>query len=334
MQIQKVFKLRGPNIWANFPVLEVWVDLEELKDTSSELIEGFNGRLMSWLPSMIEHRCSEGVRGGFFERLRRGTWMGHILEHTTLELQSLAGNEVGFGRARETSTEGLYKVAIEYLNEDVAMAALNTAFGLLQAAIHNRPFDVNAEVEKLRNLVHDVCLGPSTAAIVAAAKERDIPCIRLNNDSLVQLGYGSRMRRICAAETDRTSAIAESIAADKDLTRKLLKSAGVPVPEGRPVTDVEDAWRAAEELGGPVVVKPLDGNHGRGVATNLTTKEQVVAAYEVAKGEGSGVIVERYITGDDYRLLVVGNHLVAAAWREPRAGSRHRQRPLDDSGIG
>jgi cyanophycin synthetase len=186
MQIQKVFKLRGPNIWANFPVLEVWVDLEELKDTSSEMIDGFNDRLMSWLPSMIEHRCSEGVRGGFFERLRRGTWMGHILEHVTLELQSLAGNEVGFGRARETSTEGLYKVAIQYLNEDVAMAALNTAFELLQAAIHNRPFDAVAEVQKLRELVHDVCLGPSTAAIVAAAKDRDIPYIRLNNDSLVQ----------------------------------------------------------------------------------------------------------------------------------------------------
>ena len=317
MQIQKVFKFRGPNVWANFPVLEVWVDLEELKDTSSEMIAGFNDRLMAWLPSMIEHRCSEGVRGGFFERLRRGTWMGHILEHVTLELQSLAGNEVGFGRARESSVEGVYKVAIEYKDENVALAALNTAFNLLQAAIHGKPFDVNAEVAKLRELAHEVCLGPSTAAIVAAAKERDIPCIRMNTDSLVQLGYGARQRRICAAETDRTSAIAESIASDKHLTRTLLKAAGVPVPEGRPVTDIEDAWRAAEELGGPVVVKPLDGNHGRGVATNLTTREQVVAAYEVAINEGSKVVVERYITGDDYRLLVVGNKLVAAAHREP-----------------
>ena len=317
MQILKVFKLRGPNIWANFPVLEAWVDLEELKDTSSEMIEGFNDRLKSWLPTMIEHRCSEGVRGGFFERLRRGTWMGHILEHTTLELQTLAGNEVGFGRARETSTEGIYKVAIEYLDETVGMAALNTAFELLQAAIHNRPFDVKGEVEKLRQLVQEVCLGPSTAAIVAAAKERDIPCIRMNSDSLVQLGYGSRMRRICAAETDRTSAIAESIASNKDLTRKLLKSAGVPVPHGYVVKDVEDAVSTAEHLGWPVVVKPLDGNHGRGVATNLTTKEQVIAAYEVAINEGSRVVVESYIEGDDYRLLVVGNKLVAAALREP-----------------
>ncbi len=280
MQIQKVFKLRGPNIWANFPVLEVWVDLEELKDTSSEMIAGFNDRLKGWLPSMIEHRCSIGERGGFFERLRRGTYMAHILEHVTLELQSLAGTEVGFGRAREMSTEGLYKVAIEYQNEKVAVASLYTAFELILAAVHDRPFDVGAEVEKLRNLVHEVCLGPSTAAIVAAAKEREIPCIRLNSDSLVQLGYGARQRRICAAETDRTGAIAEAIASDKHLTRTLIKMAGVPVPEGRPVADAEDAWCAAEELGGPVVVKPLDGNHGRGVATNLTTREQIVAAYE------------------------------------------------------
>lgn len=317
MQIQKVLKLRGPNIWANFPVLEVWVDLEELEQSPSDVIPGFNDRLMSWLPSMYEHRCSEGVPGGFFERLRRGTWMGHILEHVTLELQSLAGNTVGFGRARETSIAGVYKVAIEYQDENVGVAALYTAFRLLQAAINNQPFDVNGEIAKLRDLVHEFCLGPSTGAIVAAAKERDIPCIRLNSDSLVQLGYGARQRRICAAETDRTSAIAESIAQDKHLTRSLLKSAGVPVPEGRPVTDADDAWAAAQELGLPVVVKPLDGNHGRGVATNLTTREQVIAAYEVASKESSRILVERYIAGEDYRLLVVGNQLVAAALREP-----------------
>src|SRR5436190_1895940 len=289
MQIQKVLKLRGPNIWANFPVLEVWIELEEFKDTSSEMIPGFNERIMGWLPTMIEHRCSIGERGGFFERLRRGTYMAHILEHVTLELQSLAGTEVGFGRARETTVEGVYKVAIEYRDENVAMASLNTAFNLVLAAVHDRPFDIKAEVEKLRELAHDVCLGPSTAAIVEAAKAREIPCIRLNADSLVQIGYGSKQRRIIAAETDRTSAVAESIAQDKHLTRTLLKAAGVPVPEGRPVADVEDAWRAAQELGGPVVVKPLDGNHGRGVATNLTTREQIAAAYEVATQESSRI---------------------------------------------
>ena len=317
MQIQKALKLRGPNIWANFPVLEVWIELEEFKDTSSEMIPGFNDRLIGWLPTMIEHRCSIGERGGFFERLRRGTYMGHILEHVTLELQSLAGTEVGFGRARETTVEGTYKVAIEYKEEQVGLAALNTAFRMLQCAVRDLPFDIDAEVEKLREIAHEVCLGPSTASIVAAAQARNIPCMRLDTDSLVQLGYGSRQRRIIAAETDRTSAIAESIASDKQLTRKLLKAVGVPVADGRKVADAEDAWRAAQELGGAVAVKPLDGNHGRGVATNLTTREQVMAAYEVAKNEGSAVVVEQNIIGDDYRFLVVGYQLVAAARREP-----------------
>jgi cyanophycin synthetase len=317
MQIQKVLKLRGPNIWANFPVLEVWIDLEEYKDTSSEMIPGFNERLKGWLPTMIEHRCSEGVRGGFFERLRRGTYMGHILEHVTLELQSLAGNEVGFGRARETSVEGTYKVAIEYVDEEVGLASLDTAYALLLAAIHDRPFDVKGEIEKLRNIVHNVALGPSTSSIVAAAQARNIPYIRLDTESLVQLGYGSRQRRINAAETDRTGAVAEAIASDKQLTRKLLKVVGVPVADGRVVADEEDAWRAAEELGGAVVVKPLNGNHGRGVATNLTTREQVLAAFEVARTQGTAVVVEQYVPGDDYRLLVVGQQMVAAARREP-----------------
>src|SRR5262245_56558418 len=191
MKIEKVLKLRGPNVWANFPVLEAWVHLEELKDTPSHLIPGFNERIMTWLPTMIEHRCGIGERGGFFLRLRDGTYMGHILEHVTLELQSLAGKEVGFGRARETSVEGVYKVAIEYADEQVGLAALDVGFELIQAAIHDRPFDVTAEIAKLRDLAHNVCLGPSTNSIVEAAKTRGIPNFRLNSESLVQLGTGS-----------------------------------------------------------------------------------------------------------------------------------------------
>jgi cyanophycin synthetase len=281
------------------------------------MIPGFNDRLMAWLPTLVEHRCSVGERGGFFERLRRGTYMGHILEHVTLELQTLAGTCVGFGRARETDDEGIYRVAIEFENEQLALAALDTGFKLCLAAVYDRPFDVAKEIEKLRDLAHEVCLGPSTAAIVEAAKARNIPAQRMNSGSLVQLGYGSRQRRILAAETDRTGAIAESIAQDKELTRSLLKAIGVPVPEGRVVSDAEDAWRAAEDLNAPVVVKPQYGNHGRGVATNLTTREQVLAAYEAAIKEGEAVLVETYAAGEDYRLLVVGDRLVAAARREP-----------------
>jgi cyanophycin synthetase len=317
MEFRKILTLRGPNVWANFPVLEAWVDLGVLKDSPSDALPGFNERLMSWLPTMIEHRCSIGERGGFFERLRRGTYQAHILEHVTLELQTLAGSDVSFGRARETSEDGVYKVAIEYHEEAFAKACLHSARDLLAAAVHDTPFDVAAEVRKLRELLHKERLGPSTAAIVRAAVARGIPYRRLNTESLVLLGHGARQRRILAAETDRTSAIAESIAQDKELTRSLLRQVGVPVPEGRPVTDAADAWAAAEEIGGPVVVKPRFGSQGRGVATNLTTQAQVEAAYASVREDWTEIVVERYAPGADYRVLVVGGRVVAAARRDP-----------------
>jgi cyanophycin synthetase len=317
MEIRKVLALRGPNIWANFPVLEAWVDLQELEESPSDVLPGFNERLMSWLPSMVSHRCSEGVHGGFFERLRRGTWMGHILEHVTLELQTLAGHEVGYGRARETSERGVYKVTVEYRDEQVGRAALDCGYRLCLAAIHNTPFDVTAEVKKLRELIQEVCLGPSTMGIVKAALARGIPYRRLNKDSMVQFGYGAKQRRIVASETDRTGAVAEAIAQDKELTRTLLTACGLPVPEGRPVDSAEDAWAAAEEIGTAVVVKPQYGNQGRGVATNLSTQEQVMAAYKAAREESSYIVVERFAPGADFRLLVVGDRVIAAAQREP-----------------
>lgn len=317
MQIRKVQALRGPNIWANFPVLEVLVDIGQYEYKPSNEIPGFNERFMAWLPTAIEHRCSIGERGGFFERLRRGTYLGHILEHTALELQSLAGNPVGFGRARETSEVGVYKVVIEYLEEVVGREAVQTAYRLLMAAIADQPFDVSGDVARLRAMAQQICLGPSTRGIVDAAEARGIPYMRLNTGSLVQFGYGSKQRRILAAETDRTSAIGQEIAQDKEVTRTLLRAVGVPTPEGRPVTDAEDAWVAACDLGLPVVVKPQDGNQGRGVATNLNTREQVVGAYAAATKESGNILVERFIPGNDYRLLIVAGRLVAASRREP-----------------
>jgi cyanophycin synthetase len=317
MEIQKILVLRGPNIWANFPVLEAWVDLGDLKDSPSNELPGFNERLMSWLPTMIEHRCSIGERGGFFERLRTGTYPAHILEHVTLELQGLAGATAGYGRARETAVEGVYKVVIEYEEEAFAEAALRTGRELCLAAIYDRPFDVQAEVARLRDLNQALRLGPSTRSIVDAAKARGIPTRRLNDGNLVQLGFGCRQRRIWAAETDRTGAVAEEIAQDKDLTRTMLRTVGVPVPEGRPVASAEDAWSAAQEIGPPVVIKPQFGNQGKNVATFLTTKEQVVAAFNTASEGGYSVVCEKFITGADYRLLIIGNRLVAASRREP-----------------
>jgi cyanophycin synthetase len=316
MEFRKVLALRGPNIWANFPVLEAWVDLGDLDRPCTEF-PGFADRLINWMPTMIEHRCSVGVRGGFFQRLRTGTYLGHILEHVTLELQSLAGTEVGFGKARETSEQGVYRVIIEYLEETVGRECLAASHKLCMAAVFDQPFDVAGEIERLRDLAHEVCLGPSTRAIVEAVTARGVPYRRLNNDSLVLFGHGRKQRRIQAAETDRTSAIAEAVAQDKEMTRMLLRAVGVPTPCGRPVSDVEDACAAAAEIGMPVVVKPQDGNQGRGVATNLATREQVVRAYHAARQESSQIIVEKFAPGHDYRLLVVGDRVVAAARREP-----------------
>ncbi len=310
---RKIVPLRGPNVWTYRPVLEAWVDIGELEDFPSNKIPGYPERLKAMLPSLIEHRCSYEERGGFCKRLDEGTWPAHILEHVTLELQNLAGLPGGFGRARETSERGVYKVAIRAWQEDVTRTALMKGRELIMAAMEDRPYDVNAAVEELTDMVDSLCLGPSTASIVDAADDRDIPAIRLLEDgNLVQIGYAAAMRRIWTAETDRTSAIAEGISRDKDLTKSLLSSCGVPVPEGREVDSPADAWNAAEDIGLPVVVKPVDGNHGRGVFIDLKTREEVEKAYSVAVDEGSGVLVERSIPGTEHRLLVIGGKLVAA----------------------
>ncbi len=313
IDIVRVTHLRGPNPWTYRPVLEALVDIGELEDFPSNTLPGFSARLAAWLPTLIEHRCSYGERGGFLRRLDEGTWPGHILEHVTLELQNLAGLPGGFGKARETSERGVYKVVVRAWNEQVTEAALFAARDLVMAAIEDRPFDVSGTVGRLRKQADSLCLGPSTACIVDAAADRDIPAIRLSDGNLVQLGYGARQRRIWTAETELTSAIAEGVSRDKDLTKQLLHAVGVPVPEGRRVADADDAWAAAQEIGLPVVVKPCDGNHGRGVFTHLNTADQVRNAWSVAAGEGSGVIVERFVSGNEHRLLVVDGKLVAAA---------------------
>ncbi len=313
IEFLRVTHLDGPNIWTYRPVLEAWVDIGDLEDSPSNTLPGLYERLAGWLPGLVEHRCGVGERGGFLLRLREGTWSAHILEHITIELQNLAGMKVGFGKARETGERGIYKVAVRTRNEAVGRACLQAARDLLMAAIEDRPFDVQGTVTRLHDLADRRCLGPSTACIVDGATERHIPFIRLTEGNLVQLGYGARQRRIWTAETDLTGAIAEGIASDKDLTKQLLKSCGVPVPDGRIAESPEDAWDAAEEIGLPVAIKPVDGNHGRGVSLDLATREDVERAYQLALPEGSEVIVERYVPGNEHRLLVVGARVVAAA---------------------
>ena len=315
IDILRVTYLRGPNIWTYRPVIEAWLDIGSLEDHPSNTLDGFYERLIGLLPSLIEHHCSPGVRGGFLQRVKDGTYAAHIVEHVTLELQNLAGMRTGFGKARQTSKHGVYKIAFRTRHEQVGREALVAARDLVVAAINGTPCDVASMVSHLRDQVDDLCLGPSTAHIVDAATERRIPSIRLTEGNLVQLGYGINQRRIWTAETDQTSAIAEEIASDKDLTKSLLKSCGVPVPEGELVKSAEQAWQAAQDIGVPVVLKPYDGNHGRGVSLDLRTQSDVEAAYALAhrKGGGSSVIVEKFISGNEHRMLVVGKHMVAAA---------------------
>ncbi len=316
IELLRVTYLRGPNIWTYRPVIEAWVDIGELEDHPSNTLPGFYERLSAWLPGLVEHHCSPGVRGGFLQRVREGTWPAHILEHTALELQNLAGMRTGFGKARQTPVRGIYKVAFRTRQEQVGRAALAAARDLVMAAIEDQPFDLEATLAHLRELVDVKCLGPSTAHIVEAATDRGIPHIRLTEGNFVQLGFGASQRRIWTAETDQTSAIAEEIASDKDLTKSLLQSCGVPVPQGQLVKTAEDAWQAAQDIGLPVAVKPYDGNHGRGVSLDLRDRHDIEAAFELARQEGRGggsVIVEQYINGNEHRLLVVGNRVVAAA---------------------
>lgn len=224
MEIRRVRALRGPNIWARFPVLEAVVDLQELKDTPSDAIPGFNDRVMAWLPTMIEHRCGVGVRGGFFQRLRSGTWMGHIMEHVTLELQALAYKDAGFGKARETPEEGVYRVAFRYRNETIGRACLDTAFALCMAAVYNQPFDVAAEIAKLRAVAKQAALPEVMYELMLEARDRDIPALQLNDAGVIQLGYGHKQRRLCGLTTDRTPQVAQQITQDPKLVATLLQS--------------------------------------------------------------------------------------------------------------
>jgi cyanophycin synthetase len=316
--IRSIRALRGPNLYAHMPVLRVDLDIGPYEERPSTSFPGCVERLAAWLPGLAAHTCSLGRPGGFLERLRQGTYLAHICEHVALELQTVMGFDVSFGRARGTGERGVYTVVVAYHEEQPARAAFETAVDLALAALHDEPFDLSGAIERLQTMADEYRLGPSTAAIVQAARARDIPVLRLTPaGSLVQLGYGIYQRRIQASETSHTSAIAVDMCQDKTMTNRMLRAVGVPVPDGRAVVSADDAWEAAQEVGLPVVVKPADGNQGKGVSVNLASEADVRAAFQIARPFGGEVLVERYIVGDDYRLLVVGGKLVAAARRDP-----------------
>ncbi|MBM3389724.1 MAG: cyanophycin synthetase [Betaproteobacteria bacterium] len=313
LRILRVNFLRGPNMWTYRSVLEVWLDLGELEQFPTHKLPGFTDRLLATLPGVADHHCGVGEKGGFLQRLQGGTWMGHVLEHVVIEVLDQAGMPTAFGQTRETSTSGVYRMVFRARDEKVARQALAVGHDIIRATLQGRGFELKPALDALRDKIDQVYLGPSTAHIVACATDREIPHIRLNQGNLVQLGYGARQKRIWTAETDRTSAIAEGIAGDKDMTKEMLAGCGVAVPEGRLVDDPEDAWSVAQHMGCAVVVKPTDANHGRGVTLDLSGEAEVKAAFAVADAEGSGVIVERYIPGEEHRVLIVAGQVAAAA---------------------
>ncbi|MBP9805284.1 MAG: cyanophycin synthetase [Candidatus Accumulibacter sp.] len=307
MQVSRIRALRGPNLWSRHTAIEAIVYCAE-EERSIDHMPGFEIRLRERFPEL----AMLGPAGH-----DEAVSMAQVLEFATLGLQAQAGCPVTFSRTAQTLETGIYQVVVEYSEEAVGRLALEIAQDLCKAAVEDASFDLAQALDRLRELDEDVRLGPSTGAIVYAAVARNIPYRRLTEGSMVQFGWGSRQRRIQAAETDRTSAVAESIAQDKELSKILLHAAGVPVPTGRPVLSAEDAWAAACEIGGAVVVKPQDGNQGKGVAVNLSSREQIEAAYAIAYEVSDEVLVERYLPGHDYRLLVIGDKLIAAARRDP-----------------
>jgi cyanophycin synthetase len=319
MIIKEINAMRGPNYWSvrRHKLIVMVLDLEEMEDRPSNLVEGFLGRLQSLFPSMQTHRCSVGEPGGFFQRVSEGTWMGHIIEHIALEIQSLAGMEVGFGRTRSYGEHGVYNVVFDYQEEAVGKFAAKAAVAICQALIDGTSYSLEADIQRMRELREEVRLGPSTGSIIEEAVLRGIPWIRLNKHSLCQLGYGENQKRIQATVTSETSSIGVELACDKEDTKHLLEQAEVPVPKGEIIRRESSLNETCSYVGFPLVIKPVDGNHGRGITVNIQTLEEAQVAFEAAKKVSNAVIVEKYIAGVDYRLLVINNRFVAAALRTP-----------------
>jgi cyanophycin synthetase len=319
MKIEKIQVLRGPNIWSisRKNLIQMRLNLEELEHSPTNTIDGFYERLKELLPSMYSHRCSPGVPGGFFQRVEQGTWMGHVIEHIALEIQTLAGMNTGYGRTRETKTPGTYNVVFNYLEENVGVFAATAAVKIAEALIAGTPYDLEKDVQQMREIRENSRLGPSTGSIVEEAISRDIPWIRLNKQSLVQLGYGKNQVRIRATMTEKTSSIAVDLAGNKEETKRILQEQAIPVAKGITITSAEQVKEAIRTVGFPLVFKPLDGNHGRGATINVKTEEEAISAFEHAAKISRRVIVEKFVTGYDFRVLVIDNKMVAAALRVP-----------------
>ncbi|MBX3289452.1 MAG: cyanophycin synthetase [Acidobacteria bacterium] len=324
MEILEIRTLRGPNYWSGYwkKLIIMRLDIGDYEERPTDKIEGFYGRMNEVLPSLLTHGCSYGEEGGFLRRVQEGTWAGHVIEHFALELQTLAGMDTGYGRTRETGEHGIYNVVFSYHEEEVGRYAARAAVRLFRALAGDTPVeDIKTEladdIRTMREIRQDVRFGPSTGSLVEEALGRDIPYIRLNDQSLVQLGYGVHQKRIQATTTANTNMIAVDIAGNKHATKELLGDMGVPVPKGYRIRLEEDLEDTLERVGYPVVIKPLDGNHGKGATIGVNSLEEAKVAWEKAKEYSRWVIVEQMLVGSDFRALVVNNRLIAVAKRLP-----------------
>lgn len=317
MKILEHRALRGPNRYSRYQAIFMLLDIGDYEQQPSDTLDGFTERLIALIPTLQNHGCSIGAPGGFIQRLRRGTWIGHVAEHVAIELQCLAGMEVGFGKTYDTNDEGIYKVVYRYRVESAGLKAGEAAVALVHAVAQNQPFEIDTVIAQLKDLRESDLLGPSTNSIVEEAKLRGIPAIRLNSDSHVQLGYGCRQRHVQATMSDRTSAIGVEIADEKFRTKERLSRAGIPTPDGKIAVSLGEAIQIANDLGYPVAVKPEVGNHGRGISARVSDDSELETAFASAVAICNSVIVEKTMSGIDFRVLVIGGNLVAAARREP-----------------
>ncbi len=321
MKILDLKTMNGPNYWSitRHKLIVMLLDLEELEQRPTNKIPGFLERLRKMMPSLQSHRCSEDHEGGFYERVEEGTWMGHVIEHMALELQTLAGMDTGFGRTRGAGDEGVYHVVFSYLEAKAGIYTAKACVAMAQALVDGVEHNIEEDIQNLRELRESERLGPSTGSIVDEAISRRIPYIRLNRNSLVQLGYGVNQHRVQATIASTTSSIAVEIACDKEETKNLLEASEIPIPKGRIIRDEEDLDAAISRVGYPMVLKPVNGNHGKGATTNIKTREEAIEALAAAQKYGRSVICEKFITGRDFRCLVIDNKFVAAALRTPAA---------------
>ena len=319
MKIVDIKTMKGPNYWSvrRHHLTVMVLDLEEMEQFPTNKIDGFGERLEAMFPSMYSHRCSIGCEGGFFQRVKEGTWMGHVIEHIALEIQTLAGMDVGFGRTRTYGEEGVYFVVFNHMVGKVGEYAAKASFRIAEALIANKEYDLDEDIMNMKEIRQNEGLGPSTSSIIKEAEARGIPWIRLNKYSLCQLGYGANQKRIQATVTSETSNIGVEIACDKEETKDLLEQAEVPIPKGDIIRTERGLKEAVDYVGFPLVIKPVNGNHGRGITTNINSLDEALIGFKEAKEISRLVIVEKYITGEDHRLLVINNKLVAAAKRTP-----------------